>query len=200
MSEKNISADAPANKQEGQMGKWASYYDLTMTLMTLGREKNLRQSTIRLSQMKPGDKVLEIGCGTGTLTMAAKEQVGPSGEAAGIDIALEMVAVARNKAARKSVDVSFQEGSIASVPFPNNRFDVVMCSFMIFHMPEDVRKKGFTEIYRVLKPGGHLFIIDTEPVDMLAPALRQNSFTEIETGKTKFMFTGISYIRCKAVK
>ena len=99
------------------MGKWAPYYDLTMALMTFGREKKLRQSTIKLSQLKPGDKVLEIGCGTGTLTMAAKAHVGPSGEAAGIDIAPEMVAVARRKATRKGVDISFREGSIAGSLF-----------------------------------------------------------------------------------
>ena len=75
-----------------------------------------------------------------------------------------------------------------------------MCSFMIFHMPEDVREKGFTEIYRILKPGGHFFIMDTEPLDRLAPVLQNKSFTEIETGKTKFMYMGISYLRGKVEK
>jgi ubiquinone/menaquinone biosynthesis C-methylase UbiE len=200
MSKKNIPAGAPATKQEGQMGKWAPYYDLTMALMTLGREKKLRQTTINLSRLKPGDKVLEIGCGTGTLTMAAKARVGPFGEAAGIDIAPEMVAVASRKAARKGVDISFREGSIAGIPYPDNHFDAVMCSFMIFHMPEEVREKGFTEIYRVLKPGGHLFILDTEPVDRLVPVLQKKSFAEVETGKIKFMFMGLLYLRAKVEK
>jgi len=148
-------------KQEGEMGRWARYYDLMMVLMTFGREKKLRQMTIRLAKLMPWDKVLEIGCGTGTLTLTAKAQVGTSGEVVGIDISPEMVAVASHKATRKGVDVSFQVGSIASISFPDNRFDFVMCSFMIFHMPEDVRIKGFTEIYRVLKSGGHLFILDS---------------------------------------
>jgi len=147
-------------KQEGQMGRYAHFYDLIMVLLTLGREKKLRQDEIKLAQLKPGDKVLEIGCGTGTLSLAAKVQVGSSGEVVGIDIAPEMVAVASHKTTRKGVDVTFQVGSIAGIPFPDNRFDVVMCSFMIFHMPEDVRKKGFPEIHRVLKSGGHLFILD----------------------------------------
>ena len=136
-----LQTSQPVKKQEGQMGRWARYYDLIMALMTFGREKKLRQMTIKLAQLMPGDKVLEIGCGTGTLTLAAKAQVGSSGEVVGIDIAPEMVAVASHKATRKGVDVSFQVGSIASIPFPDNRFDVVMCSFMIFHMPEDVRRK-----------------------------------------------------------
>ena len=160
MNNNNIQAAAPVDKQEGQMGSYARFYDLLMVLMTFGKEKKLRQDTIKLAQVKTGDKVLEIGCGTGSLTLVAKEQAGLSGEVTGIDIAPEMVAVASRKAARKGTDVSFQEGSIENIPFPDNHFDVVMCSFMIFHMPEDVRMKGFPEIYRVLKSGGHLFILD----------------------------------------
>ncbi len=207
---------AQTNKQEGEMGKWARYYDFTMTLITFGKEKKLRQDTIRMAQLKPGDRVLEVGCGTGTLTLAAKAHVGSSGEVAGIDIAPEMIAVSRRKAARKGADVTFLEGSIASIPFPENRFDCVICSFMIFHMPEDVRKKGVSEIHRVLKPGGHLFILDAVvpekkrkrssgtiyDVRLLAPVLQQNLFTGIEMQETIFGFLGTRYwfLRGKADK
>jgi len=209
----------PAKKQEGQLGYMARYYDLVMALMTFGREKTLRQMTIKLAQLMPGDNVLEIGCGTGTLTLTAKAQVGPSGEVAGIDIAPEMVAVASKKARRKHVDVSFQVGSIENIPFPENCFDVVLCSFMIFHMPEDLRRRGFREIYRVLKSGGHLFILDLalpdnpwrrrfvqmhfghmmqHDVRELAPVIKESLFTEIEVEKTKFM--GSWFLRGKAKK
>jgi ubiquinone/menaquinone biosynthesis C-methylase UbiE len=201
-----LQTSQPAKKQWGQMGRYAHFYDIITTLMTFGREKKFRQDEIKLTQLKQGDKVLEIGCGTGTLTLAAKAQVGSSGEVVGIDIAPEMVAVARHKATRKGVGVSFQVGSIASIPFPHNHFDVVICSFMIFHMPEDVRKKGFTEIYRVLKSGGHLFIFDGASsnkrydIRELAPALKENSFTEIEVGKIKFIFLKGYFLRGKAEK
>lgn len=201
-----VQASQPGEKQWGQMGKYARYYDLIMALLTFGREKKLRQMEIRLAQLMPGDKVLEIGCGTGALSLAAKAQVGTSGEVVGIDIAPEMVAAASRKATRKGVDVSFQVGSIANIPFPDNRFDVVMCSFMIFHMPDDVRIKGFREIYRVLKSGGHLFIFDGASSDKrydvreLAPVLREDSFTEIEVEKIKFMFMGGLFLRGKAEK
>jgi len=214
-----LQAREPIKKQEGQLGHMARYYDLIVTLMTFGREKTLRNMTIELAQLMPGDKVLEVGCGTGTLTLAAKAQVGSSGEVVGIDIAPEMVAVASNKATRKSIDVSFQVGSIENIPFPDNSFNVVMCSFMIFHMPEDVRRKGFIEIYRVLKSDGHLFILDfalpdkpwkrrfvqmhfghmmQHDVRELAPVLKEDSFSEIEMGKTKFM--GSWFLRGKAGK
>jgi ubiquinone/menaquinone biosynthesis C-methylase UbiE len=204
--EKTFQTGQPVKKQEGQMGSWARYYDFIMALMTFGRENKLRQMTVKLARLKPGDRVLEIGCGTGTLSLAAKAAVGPSGEAAGIDIAPEMVAAAGRKAARKGIDMSFQEASIAGIPFPDNRFDVVMCSFMIFHMPEDVRMKGFKEIWRVLKSGGHLFILDGASSDKrydireLEPVLKEDSFTEIEIEKLKFMILKGWTLRAKAEK
>ena len=200
MSYSNSQSTASISKQKGQMGRYAPWYDLIMLLMTLGNEKKLRKKTIQLSQMKIGDKVLEIGCGTGTLALEAKAQVGVAGEVVGIDIAPEMVAKARKKAERSVVDVFFQEGSIATIPFPDNRFDVVICSFMIFHMPEDVRRKGIAEIHRVLKPGGHVFIFDSTPLEELAQVLKGNSFTGIELGKIKFIYMEIFYLRGKAEK
>lgn len=193
-------------KQPGSMGKWALYYDLLMTCMTLGREKKLRQLEVKLAQLKPGDKVLEIGCGTGSLTIAVKEQVGPSGEATGIDIAAEMAAAANRKARRKQVEVTIKEGSIAGIPFPDSYFDAVICSFMIFHMPDDIRMKGFREINRVLKTGGRYFIFDGTTrnkrydIRELAPILKANSFSEIETGEAKFMLMKGWYLRSKALK
>ncbi len=209
----------PIKKQAGQLGYMARYYDLILALMTFGREKTLRKMTIKLAELMPGDQVLEVGCGTGTFSLAAKAQVGSPGEVIGIDIAPEMVTAASRKATRKCVDVSFQVGSIENIPFPDNRFNVVICSFSIHHMPDDVRRKGFTEIYRVLKSGGHLFILDFALPDKLwqrrlvqmrfghmmqhdvrevAPVLKENSFTEIEMGKTKIM--GIWFLRGKARK
>jgi ubiquinone/menaquinone biosynthesis C-methylase UbiE len=188
------------------MGEYARFYDLIMFLMTLGREKNLRRMEIRLAQLKPGDKVLEIGCGTGTLSLAAKTQVGSSGEVFGIDIAPEMIAVASRKATRKGANVTFQVGSIASIPFPDNQFDTVICSFMIFHMPEDIRLQGFKEIYRVLKPIGQLFILDGASKDKrydireLAPVLKASSYTDIEVEGIKFAPLKGWVLRAKARK
>jgi ubiquinone/menaquinone biosynthesis C-methylase UbiE len=181
-------------RQEGNLGRMARYYDLVMFLLTQGREKKLRKITLDLAQIKPGDKVLEIGCGTGTLTIAAKERVGVNGEAIGIDIAPEMIAAAVRKSARKGADVIFKDGSIEKIPFPDNRFDTVVCSFMIFHMPEDIRRKGLAEIYRVLKSGGRLFIIDTVDLRELGSGLKENCLKVAEINKFKLNFIGIWYL------
>jgi ubiquinone/menaquinone biosynthesis C-methylase UbiE len=189
-----------SERQEGNLGRMAHYYDLVMFLLTQGREKKLRQVTLDLAQIQPGDKVLEIGCGTGTLTIAAKERVGVNGEAVGIDIAPEMIAAAVRKSARKGIAVSFQAGSIEKIPFPDGRFDTVLCSFMIFHMPEDIRQKGITEIFRILKSGGHVFIIDTADLRELEPVFKNNSIKVTGMNKFKLNFIKLWYLSGLAEK
>ena len=200
MSKNATRSSLPAKRQEGDLGRMAHYYDLVMVLLTLGRERKLRQMTLDLTKIKSGDKVLEIGCGTGTLTMAIRARIGANGEAVGIDIAPEMVKVATHKAARKGVDVSFQVGSIENIPSPDDRFDAAIFSFMIFHMPEDARRKGFAEILRVLKSGGNLFIIDTADLEDLPPILKDNSFIEITVDDFKLNFMRIRFLRGTARK
>jgi ubiquinone/menaquinone biosynthesis C-methylase UbiE len=209
---------------KNQMEQMVNSYDSYMKKITLGREQALRQMTVNLAQVKPGDCVLEVGCGTGTLTLAAKRQAGPSGKVFGIDVIPGMVEVSQRKAAQANLDVTFQSGSIDDIPFPANQFDVVMCSFMIFHMSEGVRRKGIAEIYRVLKPQGRLLVLDlglpTHPVsraiakgllgfmlnhDMqeLIPLMEEAGFSEIEKSQAKYRVFGLSvlsYVRGMARK
>ncbi len=148
------------NAPAGQMGAWAPYYDLIMKVITLGREATLREATLDAARVKAADNVLEVGCGTGTLTLAAKKRVGPAGEVHGLDAAPEMVAVAQRKSARAGQPITFRVGSIAALPYADDTFDVALCSFMIFHLPDDTRQTGLKEIRRVLKPGGRVLIVD----------------------------------------
>lgn len=143
------------------MERMAGSYDSYMRTMTLGTERRLRDLTVGLAQLKPGDQVLEAGCGTGTLTLAAKCQVGPAGQAYGIDVIPKMIELSRHKAEQVGADPSaFQLGGIDAIPFPVGKFDAVLCSFMIFHMSEGMRRRGIQEIRRVLKPGGRLVVVD----------------------------------------
>jgi len=155
----------------GKTIRWASRYDAVVKLMTLGRDKALRQISIEKAQIRPGDSVLDVGCGTGDLTLAAKRQTG-GGKVYGVDAASEMVEVARSKASQLGIEVDFRPGLIEALPFADDSFDVVLSSLMMHHLPEAVKTKGLREIHRVLKPGGHLFIVDMQrPVGLVSHVL-----------------------------
>jgi len=144
---------------EGSLIRWAPYYDLVTNLMTFGQAARLRKTTVDQALIKPGDRVLDVGCGTGEVTLLAKISA-KHGAVYGIDPAPEMIAVARKKAARKGLEIDFRVGVIEALPFPDGSLDVVTSSLMMHHLPEDLKARGLAEIYRVLKPGGRLLIAD----------------------------------------
>jgi ubiquinone/menaquinone biosynthesis C-methylase UbiE len=149
-----------APQTEGRLIRWASTYDVFTNLMTLGQAGRLRSKTVEHALLKPGEGVLDVGCGTGAVTLPAKKWVGTTGRAAGIDPSPEMIAVARKKAKRASLEIDFRVGVIESLPFPDNSFDAVTSSLMMHHLPRDLQERGIAEIYRVLKPGGRVLIVD----------------------------------------
>lgn len=144
---------------EGSMIRWAPYYDLVTNLMMLGHARRLRTTTVDHALIKPGDNVLDVGCGTGEVTLLAKTRA-KHGRVYGIDPSPEMITVARRKAACKGLEIDFRVGMIEALPFPDSSIDVVTSSLMMHHLPENLKVSGLTEIYRVLKPGGRLLIAD----------------------------------------
>ena len=144
---------------EGRLIRWAPYYDLAVNITTLGQARRLRRMTVDQALIKPGDNVLDVGCGTGEVTLRAKTRA-KDGQVFGIDPAPEMITVARNKAARKGLEIDFRVGVIESLPFTDASIDVVTSSLMMHHLPEELKVRGLAEINRVLKPGGRLLIAD----------------------------------------
>ncbi|MGB8643638.1 MAG: class I SAM-dependent methyltransferase [Anaerolineae bacterium] len=207
-----------------QMAQMAGSYDAYMQRMTGGREPILRELTVNLAQIEPGNQVLEVGCGTGTLSLAASQRVGPTGKVYGIDMIPQMIELSQKKAAQAGAEITFQLGSIDAIPFPANQFDAVLCSFMIFHMSEGVRHKGIQEIQRVLKPRGCLLVVDLTPpanpiqralantffggfmqhhLQELLPEVQAAGFTEIELAPVPFrvfLLSLISFLRARADK
>jgi len=151
--------ESPA-QTEGRLIRWGSIYDGFANIMTLGHIRRLRTLTVEQALLKPGESILDVGCGTGGVTIPAKIRVGENGSAAGIDPAPEMIVVARRKAQRTGIEIDFRLGVIESLPFPDGTFDAVTSSLMMHHLPEHVQVKGLAEIRRVLKPGGRILIAD----------------------------------------
>ncbi|HYN87661.1 MAG TPA: methyltransferase domain-containing protein, partial [Ardenticatenaceae bacterium] len=140
--------------------RWARFYDPFVSVLALGRRRQLRQATVALADIQPGAAVLEVGCGTGAVALLASERAGGEGAVHGIDPSPEMIAVARDKADRAGSTVDFQVGAIEALAFPDASFDVVLSSLMMHHLPRDLKRRGRAEIVRVLKPGGRLLIVD----------------------------------------
>ena len=156
--------ESPA-QTEGRMIRWAGFYDATVNIMTFGQASRLRMLTVDQAKLKPGESVLDVGCGTGAVTIPAKTRVGNQGSAAGIDPAPEMIAVARRKAQQARLEIDFRVGVIESLPFPDQTFDAVTSSLMMHHLTDRLRVRGLAEIWRTLKPGGRIVIADMKRPD-----------------------------------
>ncbi len=149
---------APATA--GRLIHWARWYDLCVAVASLGHGPALRRQTVALAGIRPGDRVLDVGCGTGDLTLAAAAQAGPSGEVVGSDASPEMIQVARRKAAGRGLPVRFELAPVEALPFPDGYFDVALSSLMLHHLPGQLKQDGLAQVYRVLKPGGRLLVVD----------------------------------------
>src|SRR6266545_922106 len=107
-TESKSPANQPVLQTKGRPIRWATRYDRLVRLITFGKDKAFRERTADIAHIKPGDIVLDVGCGTGELTLAAKARTGSIGKVYGIDAAREMIEVARSKAARQGVDIDFR--------------------------------------------------------------------------------------------
>jgi ubiquinone/menaquinone biosynthesis C-methylase UbiE len=195
----------PASNQtpetKGNVIHWAGPYDALTNHLLQPSQKSIGV----LAQIKERDRVLDVGCGSGRLTLAAQQWVGENGEAVGIDPSPEMIEVARQNAKRAGSKAKFELGLAESLPFPDGTFDVVLNRLMLHHLPEDLKQRGLAEMRRVLKLGGVCLIVDFEPpksgllrlivenhmapmahVDVrnYVPLLETAGFIEIETGPT----------------
>ena len=192
--EDHVTTQDSAPQTRGAVINWGWFYDLVMWFLTFGKEDALRQKIADLIHYQPGEKVLDVGCGTGSLALVAKERVGNAGSVHGIDPAPRQIARARSKAARRGLAVDFHLGVIEKLPFPDQTFDVVQSTFAIDHVPEDLQRQGLKEIARVLKPGGRLFILITGSVQGLVPLMKEAGFSQTETGEIKYRGLGLTQL------
>jgi ubiquinone/menaquinone biosynthesis C-methylase UbiE len=175
---------APAPQMRGQVISWPRFYDLIIRFVTRGKEQAFRQMTADLARLQPGETVLDVGCGTGTLALVAKERIGKTGCVSGVEPSVRMIAYARRKAKRAGLSIDFQLGVIEELAFPEQSFDVVLCIWMIHHVPDDLKRRGLAEMARVLRPGGRLLVVDSNL--HLLPSFEAVGFSQMETGGIPF--------------
>jgi ubiquinone/menaquinone biosynthesis C-methylase UbiE len=135
-------------------------YDFTVWLVFLGKEHLFREKVLNLGRVVNDESVLDVGCGTGTLAIAAKKRVGAEGAVHGLDASIEMLASAEKKARKAGVEVFFKSGVAEALPFPDAQFNVVLSTVMLHHLPQKARLQCATEIRRVLKPEGRVLVVD----------------------------------------
>ena len=138
----------------------ARWYDALAAVLTLGRDRSLRDRLAELAQLTPGESVLDVGCGTGSLALAAKRRVGDTGSVSGVDASLDMIALATRKATRAGAAVTFRVGTAERLPYADASLDAVMATLMLHHLPVPLRRDFAREARRVLRPGGRILTVD----------------------------------------
>ena len=138
----------------------AAAYDFGVRLLTFGLERRFRTRMLEPAALHAGESVLDVGCGTGSLALEARRQVGASGRVCGIDASPEMIARATRKARKAGLDVEFANAPAQELPFEDGVFDVVVGTLMFHHLPRPSREQCAREMRRVAKRGGRVLVVD----------------------------------------
>ncbi|MDQ8757415.1 class I SAM-dependent methyltransferase [Sphingosinicella sp. LHD-64] len=166
-------SDLPKTPHIGILLHSAAMYDTLAWILTYGRERAFREKMLRFAELQSGEAVLDVGCGTGTVALLAKKQVGPKGRVDGVDASPDMVARATAKARGKGIDVRFSNAIAQNLPYKSGEFDIVLSTLMFHHLPKAGRAAFSREVFRVLKPGGRWLIVD------FPKPLRQSRFFQL---------------------
>jgi ubiquinone/menaquinone biosynthesis C-methylase UbiE len=136
--------------------RWLPFYDIGTKL--LGAPAAQRQ-LIAQADVHAGGRVLDIGCGTGTLALMLKAQKADT-HVVGLDPDEHALDRAKRKAARAGVDVELVRGFADAIPYADGSFDRVLSSFMLHHLTTDEKAATLRDVHRVLKPGGSFHLLD----------------------------------------
>ena len=138
--------------------RWLTgFYDPVLRFTT--RERRFKSALLEQARLQPDWQVLDLACGTGTLSIMAK-QVEPRLAITGIDGDHEVLGRAARKASRAGVEIPFQQGLATRLPYADASFDCVLSSLFFHHLVPEQKQLALAEAFRVLRPGGELHIAD----------------------------------------
>ena len=137
-------------------------YDPVLEKLSCGREQRFREKTIAHMHFQPTDRILDVGCGTGSLTLQVAAALEPPGSIVGIDAAPRMIDIARRKAATTCSRALFRAGVAETLEFADHSFDMVVNSMFMHHIDAELKKLALAEMFRVLRPGGRLVTADID--------------------------------------
>ncbi len=132
-------------------------YDIIMPPVM--RESTIKPRLVEQMKVKKGHRILDLGCGTATLTIMIKKAQ-PEAEMIGLDIDPKILAFARSKVGREGLDITFELAVATDLPYLNGSFDRVVSSMVFHHLNREDKTLALKEIFRVLRPGGELHIAD----------------------------------------
>jgi demethylmenaquinone methyltransferase/2-methoxy-6-polyprenyl-1,4-benzoquinol methylase len=138
----------------------APYYDLLNRVLSLGIDKTWRKKAIKLLQEDQPKVVLDVATGTADLALETAKRINGVEKIVGIDISVEMLAIGREKIAKKNLQqvITLEEGDSENLPFQDNTFDAITVAFGVRNFEN--LEKGLAEMFRVLKPGGKVVVLE----------------------------------------
>ncbi len=151
----------------------APTYERVNTLASAGRDRTWRRETVRLAEVKPADRVLDIACGTGDLTEAFARA--GTRRVVGIDFASQMLLRSLGRVPGRA---GWIQGDALRLPFADETFDITCCAFGVRNFQD--LEKGLSEMHRVLKPGGRAVILEfSTPAQPVFRGIYQFYFAKI---------------------
>lgn len=159
-----------------------------------------RKKLTQQANIQAGQKILDIGCGTGTLSVSVQKQY-PDIEIIGIDPDRKALSLAHKKTQKAGTSIQFDQGFSDQLPYPDKSFDRIFSTFMFHHLKETEKQKTLLEVRRVLKPEGSFHLLDFTRIknnseEQILSLLKTAGFKDTQLmERGSLLFLRVSYFR-----